>query len=64
MIRPDMVHVAFFGRGEARDDVWLSFAPDVIAGLSGEQARCLTYELANGLGLVVLPRDIVGEVAE
>ncbi|MEU4998238.1 hypothetical protein [Streptomyces sp. NPDC021622] len=42
-------------RGDAPDELWLHFDMTLLVELPPDLARCLTYQLANHVGLTVVP---------
>ncbi|HEY1179593.1 MAG TPA: hypothetical protein VGF17_25850 [Phytomonospora sp.] len=64
MIRPEQVIVMTFAPHERGGRVWLSFDATTLVDVTSEQARVLTYELADCLGLFVCPRGGIAEAAE
>ncbi|MET7364010.1 hypothetical protein ABZS76_36980 [Streptomyces sp. NPDC005562] len=64
MITPNMVHVSANTTNGAPDDLWLHFDMTLLVELPPDMARCLTYQLADRVGLVVTPvLDPDGEAA-
>ncbi|WP_371652510.1 MULTISPECIES: hypothetical protein [unclassified Streptomyces] len=63
MIRPETVHVVRYGPvgTPAAVQLWCDLA--TLVELTPEQARSLTYELGDELGLAVSPRGSSWEVA-
>lgn len=55
MITPSMVHVSANQVGSAPDELWLHFDMTLLVELPHDLARCLTYQLADRVGLVVAP---------
>ncbi|MFH8492266.1 hypothetical protein [Streptomyces longisporoflavus] len=56
MITPSMVHVSASRVGDRLpDELWLHFDMTFLVELPRELARCLTYQLADRVGLVVTP---------
>lgn len=52
MITPSMVHVSAGHVGGTPDEVWLHFDLTLLVELPHDLARCLTYQLADQVGLV------------
>ncbi|KUF19596.1 hypothetical protein [Streptomyces silvensis] len=55
MIRPSTVHVSATRTSGPPGDLWLHFDMTQLVALPVELARCLTYQLAPRVGLVVVP---------
>jgi hypothetical protein len=55
VIRPEHVHVSPGQQGSPTTDVWLHFDLRLLVELSPHTARSLVYELADQLGLFVVP---------
>ncbi|MCX4672414.1 hypothetical protein OG453_38150 [Streptomyces sp. NBC_01381] len=63
MITPSMVHVSANGRTGTPDELWLHFDMTLLVELPPDLARCLTYQLADKVGLLVSQPLDAGEAA-
>ncbi|GGY65756.1 hypothetical protein [Streptomyces xanthochromogenes] len=64
MIRPEHIHVMAFAPNDRAGKVWLSVDSETLVEINAEQARVLTFELGDQLGLFVSSRDGIAEAAE
>lgn len=64
MIRPEHIHVMAFAPNTRAGRVWLAVDTNTLVDISAEDARVLTFELGDQLGLFVAARDGIAEAAE
>lgn len=64
MITPSTVHVSVNHVDGMPDDLWLHFDMTFLVELPRDLARCLTYQLADRVGLMVVPLPSTSKAGE